>query len=658
VKPIKRKKASDNVLRELGEQKRLYEELFKNAPIGLGIYKNAKIVRVNDTGAMMLGYDSPDKLIGMPVYEIIHPGDLSVVNERIKQAMLDRVSTDPMEERFLKRGGGFIHVLVLSQPVAYEGEDAVQVAFVSLEDRKKLEKNLALEAAHQAEEKIRLDTLLQSLEEGILFQNPDGKIEFANSEFCRIFGFHNSAQIVGRPSRDIETQSAHRTKFPEDFMEHVARDVRERAAVKMYRLEMVNGSIIERSALPLFDSTGKYIGRLAVFRDITMREQNEEAIKRLQRTELLGRLAGGIAHDFNNVLGVIIASLEMILRKVDNPVMVQENSQRALSSAIRGSEVSKRLLQFVRYSPEGFKVFSARQIIGETVSIIKHTFEENISVHEEFVIHDAFIYGSPGDIQQVLINLANNSRDAMPEGGNLTFSLTTADKKQVEKKLGSVTTDQYVLLMIQDSGRGIEEDKLDKIFDPFFTTKEIGKGTGLGLSIVQTIISGHGGFIEVRSHAGLGTTFFIYLPMSKEKTNHVNPATRDEAERTSDTGNIRTILVVEDEADLLELLYQYLSDKGFNVLRAGDGEEGLRIFESHPEISVVISDLGLPKVPGDKLIARIKEARPGVRCVLATGYLTPASDSVLSGLEVSTIMKPYNLTAIYNLAKDGIPEET
>lgn len=634
---------------ELTEQKHLYEELFKSAPIGLGIYRNFRSVRVNDTGAKILGYSTPEELIGKPVYEIIHPDDLPVVKERVEQAMVDRIPASPMEERFLRKDGSIIHVLVLSQPVTYKGEDAVQVAFVSLEDRKKLEENLALETAHQEEERIRLDTLLQSLDEGILFQNPDEEIRFANAEFCRIFGFQNSEQVIGSLSKDILIQAGSRTKLPDEFIGRVSRDVQERATVRLNRVEMADGSVVERSALPLFDSTGKYIGRLSVFRDITLREQNDEAIKRLQRTELLGRLASGVAHDFNNVLGVIIGSLQMILRKIDNPNTVQKNTEKALSSAIRGSEVAKRLLQFVRYSPEGFKVFSLRQIIEETATIVKHTFEENINIQEEFVIRDASIYGSPVDIQQVLINLANNSREAMPDGGNLTFSLTTADRTQVEKKLGSLTTSQYILLMIQDSGKGIEADKLEKIFDPFFTTKEISRGTGLGLSIVQTIISAHGGFVEVKSHAGSGTTFFVYLPMSKEKLEQSTPTEHDGTERASESAKSKTILIVEDEADLRELVGQFLSDKGFDVVCACDGEEALRIFENSPNISVVVSDLGLPKIPGDQLIVKIKRVRSDVKCILATGYLTPDADSVLSNMNIKTIMKPYNLMAIYNL---------
>jgi PAS domain S-box-containing protein len=634
------------------EQKLLYEELFKNAPIGLGIYKDFKAVRVNNAGADMLGYSSPDEMTGSHIFEFVHPEDHSTVKERVKQAMLDRVPAFPMEEKFLRKDGSSIHVLVLSQPVMYEGEDAVQIAFVSLEDRKKLEENLALETSRQEEEKVMLDTLLQSLGEGIMFQNTDGKIEFANEEFCRIFGFQNSGLVTGRQSKDVAIQVAHMTKFPDEFVDRINHDVEEKAAVKMLRLEMADGSIIERSAFPLFDSTQKYVGRLAVFRDITTKEKNEEAIKRLQRTELLGRLAGGVAHDFNNVLGVIMASLQLILQKTDDPKVVQENTKRALSSAIRGSEVAKRLLQFVRYSPEGFRVFSVRQTIEETVTIVKHTFEKNIDIHEEFVIRDASVYGSPRDIQQVLINLANNSRDSMPDGGDLTFSLTTADTAQVEKKLGSPTTNQYVLLMIQDSGRGIEADKLEKIFDPFFTTKEPGKGTGLGLSIVQTIISAHGGFVDVKSRAGAGTAFFIYLPMSKEQRDQTVPAIEEDTGESVESGKPKTILVVEDEPDLRELVSRFLSDKGFNVISAGDGEEGYRAFENHPDISVVLSDLGLPKTAGDQLIIKIKNLRPEVRCILATGYLTPAADDVLSKMGVKTVMKPYNLMAIYKLVAE------
>ncbi|HEY9167471.1 MAG TPA: PAS domain S-box protein [Candidatus Kryptonia bacterium] len=640
-------------LTELTAQKQLFEDLFRSAPIGLAMYENFKVTRINDAAVTLLGYESPDELIGLNVLSVIHPEDLAVVGQRVKRAVEDHLPAPPLEERFVKKDGTVIHVLVLSRPVIYEGRDAIQIAFVSLEDRKKLEGNLAREAAMQEREKIRLSTLLQNLEEGILFQGPDGMIEFANAEFCRIFGFDSPLHLIGKPSKEILALAANRTKYPEEFVKRASKNVENKEYVRSDRLEFADGLIVDRSALPIVDSDGSYLGRVGVFRDITQREEKEETIKRLQRTELLGRLAGGIAHDFNNVLGIIIASLQMMMRKADNLNVVQENSQRALSSAIRGSEVAKRLLQFVRYSPETFKDFSVRQIIEETVSIIKHTFEENFIVQTEFIVNDATVYGSAGDIQQVLINLAKNAQDAMPDGGTLTISLTTADRKQIEKKLGGTPAGRYVLLMFQDTGQGIEADKLEKIFDPFYTTKDLGKGTGLGLSIVQTIISAHNGFIEVNSHKGAGTTFFIYLPMSEKdvRPGETVPVEMGDAARLAGS---KTVLVVEDELALRELVCEFLSDKGFNVISAADGDEAFRTFTNHPEISLVLTDLGLPKMPGDKLIVKIRSARPEVKCVLATGYLTPMADSAMSNLDVKMIMKPYNLTAIFNLVAEEL----
>jgi CheY-like chemotaxis protein len=210
---------------------------------------------------------------------------------------------------------------------------------------------------------------------------------------------------------------------------------------------------------------------------------------------------------------------------------------------------------------------------------------------------------------------------------------------------------------VQDSGKGIEAAKLQNIFDPFFTTKEPGKGTGLGLSVVQTIISAHGGFIEVKSHPGLGTTFFVYLPISGEKPEEIVPAERFEAVPPEQCEEAKVVLIVEDEAGLRELLQQYLSENGIKVITACDGEEGLRAYKDHPEISLIISDLGLPKLTGDKLIAKIKEIRPAAKCVLATGYLDSAAGHFLSGFGVKTIMKPYDLSAVYKLILEAIPKK-
>ncbi len=636
-------------LSELTAQKRLYEDLFNHAPIGLAIYKDFRAVKVNNAASELLGYDRPDELIGAHVLQFIHPDDLPTVRERVKKAMESRFPAAPYEEKFLKKDGGAFHALVLSQPVIYDGDDAVQVAFVSLEDRKKLEESLQREAAFQELEKIRLDTLLQRLNEGILFQGADSAIEFANAEFCRIVGIDNCADIIGKRTGDILSITARLTEDPEGISQQILKDIQQRKAIEAKRLEFDNGSIIEVSALPIYDSTNNYIGRLTIFRDVTTRERNAEAIKKLQRTELLGRLAGGIAHDFNNVLGIIIGSLQMALRKSDSQASVRDNAQRALSSALRGSEISKRLLQFVRYSPQGFEVFSLRQIVEETASIVRHTFEENIAVHTEFAVRDAHIYGSPGDMQQVLINLANNARDAMVHGGTFTFSLSGVEPQVIERRIRRRSSDEYVLLMVHDTGQGIEADKLDKIFDPFFTTKDIGKGTGLGLSIVQTIISAHGGFIDVESQPGQGTTFFIYLPTAEDKSLEQETAKRQEAGEAKELEDKVTVLVVEDEDGLRELLYEFLSEMDFNVITANDGQDGLRMFNNHPEISVVLSDLGLPKLAGDEMLAKIKAERPEVKCILATGYLTPNADGNLGHLNVKTIMKPYNLTAVYDV---------
>ncbi len=520
--------------------------------------------------------------------------------------------------------------------------------------REQYEKDLELEAARQEQERIKLENLLQSLDEGIVLLGPDGRIEFANAEYCRIFDLDNAKALIGKEVVELLEHSSQRVKESREFVGRIMENFKKKESINGDRIEFIDGAIIERSSMPIFDSQ-KYIGRLAVIRDVTTRERNEETIKRLQRTELLGRLAGGIAHDFNNVLGVITGSLQMMLKKVDDSRVVNENAQRALSSAKRGSEVAKRLLQFVRYSPTDFEDFSIRHIIEETESIINHTFEENFKVHVEYLIPDAIIHGSPGDMQQVILNLAHNSNDAMPHGGTFTISLETAGRKEIEAHFGKSAPSNYVVLKIKDSGAGIDADTLDRIFEPFFTTKDVGKGTGLGLSIVQTIISAHDGFVEVKSAHDSGTTFSIYLPRQDEQI--VKPRETDHAQGSDDESSARkpvTVLIVEDEPDLRDILADFLVDKGMHVITAQDGEEGYNTFRNHPEISVVITDLGLPRISGDKLLTKIRADRPDIGCILATGYLTPFA-SGLSDPHIRLILKPYNLAAIYKNLIEIIP---
>ncbi len=244
------------------------------------------------------------------------------------------------------------------------------------------------------------------------------------------------------------------------------------------------------------------------------------------------------------------------------------------------------------------------EIVGEVTKLIEETFPKGINVVTDFEKDSPFLLADGAQIHQVLLNLCVNARDAMPDGGTITISTSTVAGQLVASKFANASSKEYALFKVTDTGTGIDEVTKRQIFDPFFTTKEVGKGTGLGLALVHSIVTNHGGFIDVASRKRKGTTFSIYLPAMERKTQHDGTAVKS---LQSVRGGTETILLIEDENLLRELVKDVVESRGYKVLTAEDGEEGVEIFtRRRSEIAVVISDLGLPKIPGDEVLKKIR----------------------------------------------------
>ncbi len=381
--------------------------------------------------------------------------------------------------------------------------------------------------------------------------------------------------------------------------------------------------------------------------DITDRRKLEQQFLRAQRMESIGTLAGGIAHDLNNVLTPILMSIELLRESLtdDERNATLDSIQ---TSAKRGAEMVSQVLSFAR-GVEGRRIAISPQLLFEDMRrLVVDTFPRSISVHAEVAPDTPAIAGDPTQLHQVLLNLAVNARDAMPDGGNLRFtarpllidSLSSATSPQLEAGL-------YVVLSVEDSGTGIASDQLNRIFDPFFTTKDVGKGTGLGLSTSLAIVRSHGGTLQAYSELGRGTTFRAYLPAATDAATTVALLPASELPR----GHGELVLVVDDEAAVREITRQTLETFGYRVMVACDGAEGVAVYAAHSaEIALVLTDMMMPVMDGLTMIHVLRRLKPDVCIVAASGLAANGSVAKAANAGVQHFLpKPYTASTLLNV---------
>ncbi len=378
-----------------------------------------------------------------------------------------------------------------------------------------------------------------------------------------------------------------------------------------------------------------------------------------QKMESVGRLAGGIAHDFNNLLTGIMGYASLSLRSLPEGTPVSKNLQTIIDVSKRASHLVKQLLLFSRKVPLEFRELDINRLIEENVGFIRRMVEETVDIKLDMAPDLPVIKSDQGQLTQVFMNFAINARDAMQGKGTLTIK---TEKVAAESELiaGNPVSGhrEYILVSVSDTGCGIDNEDLPRIFDPFFTTKEVGKGTGLGLAIVYSIVTGHGGWVDVQSTKGEGSTFRVFLPVIADSTPDEASAIQEQHElyRQSIRGR-ETILIVEDEEVLRSFAAEMLKDLGYNVLTAENGEEALAVYAEHGEIvDLVVSDMIMPKKSGVELFEKLNEITPGIKFVLVTGYcLEEVEGRVLRGMS-AIMMKPYTTEKIAALIRKVLDE--
>src|SRR5437660_2828347 len=391
------------------------------------------------------------------------------------------------------------------------------------------------------------------------------------------------------------------------------------------------------------DEPGGFLEVIA--EDVTEKRVLEDQFRQAQKMEAVGRLAGGVAHDFNNLLLVISGYTEVLLEQLDPNSPLHQKAEAIQQAADRATTLTRQLLAFSRKQLLELKVVDLNTIVSDMDRLLSPLIGENIELMTRLAAGVGRTRADAGQIEQVLMNLVVNAKDAISNGGKISIQTANVhldDSYRREHKY--INPGPYVMISVTDTGLGMDKETQSRIFEPFFTTKEKGKGTGLGLSTVYGIVKQSGGYVFAQSEVGQGTTFRIYLPQVEGAADTIGPAKT----ASTETGGSETVLLVEDEESVRQLVRETLESKGYTVMEAENGEEGLKIAESHNgPIHMMITDVVMPGISGRELAKRLMQVRPETKVLYLSGYTEDAI--VHQGvLETGTafLQKPFTLQTL------------
>ena len=479
--------------------------------------------------------------------------------------------------------------------------------------------------------KKHYETILNTLAEGILEITPDGRIVYANPTAVRLSGIPEE-RLLASHFRDL-FQDEDRLRMEEMVAKvlSVSQTVFDDSPLKLQSRQVLV------KILPMVEDVKKTV--IVVFDDVTDRQRMETQLQHAQKMEAIGTLAGGIAHDFNNLLMVIQGNISLMLFDLEPSHPYYERLKGMEKQVQSGSRLTGQLLGYARKGRYEVRPLDLNQMLQEAAETFSRT-RKDIVVHYDFDPKLHPIEADAGQIEQVLMNLFVNAADAMIGGGDMTLKTENTDHEAMKDKLYNPKAGHYVLFSITDTGSGMDKNTMERIFEPFFTTKEMGRGTGLGLASAYGIVKGHGGFIDVESEKGNGTTFKIYLPASGKK---VIKAVEEVVEPIKK--GKETVLLVDDEDSMLEVGGALLKTMGYHVYTARDGSEALEIYDrSRGEIDIVLLDMIMPRMGGGEAFDQMKKINPAVKVLLLSGYsidgeATKILDRGCSGF----IQKPFNM---------------
>ena len=502
-------------------------------------------------------------------------------------------------------------------------------------------------ALRETAEKFR--TIFDESKDVFYISTVEGKFLDINPAGVELFGYSSKEELLSIDiGRDLYA-------IPQDRKQFI--DVVDRTSYsKDYEVQMKrkNGEklwvIITSTAIR--DPRGKVVAFRGIIRDVTAHKKLEQQLLHSHKMEAIGLLAGGIAHDFNNILTAIIGYTNLLLKQVKDNNVLRGHAEQVLEASERAARLTKSILAFSRKQVLDPHPVDLNEIIGRVEKFLARLIGEDIALKAVLKGADLTVMADSGQIEQVLINLATNARDAMPGGGSIVIETSTEalDEERVQAT-GVGRPGAYAVVTVADTGMGIDDETRGRIFEPFFTTKEVGKGTGLGLSIVYGIVDQHGGHITVESDPGQGTAFKVYLPLLKQEAARNSSAGK---ESVAPRGGTETVLVAEDDAGVRSLARQILEGAGYTVIEATSGDEAIaRFSENRDRIALVVLDVVMPNKNGKEAYDAIRKQAPAVRALFTSGYTGDIMHKKgILDADLDFIAKPLSATDFLNRVRE------
>ncbi|MBI5664817.1 MAG: response regulator [Nitrospirae bacterium] len=574
---------------------------------------NGNIVFMNPAAETLTGWmirEASGKAVE-EILNIINEQTGEKVKDPVEKVLRDKMITSLADHTVLiTKDGVKIPIDDSSAPIKDEKDNITGVVLVFSD----------ITELRQSEKFIK--NILESVGEGFIVIDKEYRILSANRAFC---------EYVQTPGEDVIGKRCYEVshyvnkpcyeKGEECPVRYTFETGKPHTVIHTHYDKDGKSSYVEIRSFAMKNESGETISVIELINDITEKKKLESQLRQAQKMEAVGLLAGGVAHDFNNILTAVVGYGNLLKMKMKEDDPLRHNVTQILASVERGANLTHSLLAFSRKQVMNPRPVNFNTIVESVYKLLKRLIGEDIELKTLLTDEDVTVMADSGQIEQVLMNLATNARDAMPGGGSLTIE-TERTELSGEYVIGHGfgVTGTYVQISVTDTGTGMDEATKAKLFEPFFSTKEVGKGTGLGLAMIYGIIKQHNGYVNVYSELGEGTTFKIYLPVIKAKIEE-----HKQAEIISSVGGTETILIAEDDEAARVLTKTVLQEFGYTVIEAKDGEDAVEKFMGNKnKIDLLVLDVIMPRKSGPEAYNEIKKSMPGIKAVFISGYTTDA----------------------------------